>query len=156
MATINHYYTVNDLDDYEAIGNASSEDLHELLDPYFGTEDSDGSTYFDDAKDDPSLPEYLIKVKYEGYDDYCCVTYWHLHLPNDDIATELADILDGKVMEGLHNAKRFRITYRNEVYIEAASEKEAQRKFQNMDTDDLNDLSKFVEMVSCEDASTLE
>ena len=79
-----------------------------------------------------------------------------MHLPNDDIATQLADILDGKVMEGLHNTKRFRITYRNEVYIEADSEEEAQRKFQNMDTDDLNDLAKFVEMVSCEDASTLE
>lgn len=52
-------------------------------------------------------------------------------------------------------SKEFRITYRMEVYVKADSEDEAKAKFENMDDDKLNRDARFVEMVSCEDASTL-
>ena len=52
-------------------------------------------------------------------------------------------------------SKEFRITYRMEVYVKADSEDEAKTAFENMADDQLNRDAKFVEMVSCEDASTL-
>ena len=42
----------------------------------------------------------------------------------------------------------FRITYRNEIYIEAESEEEAIVNFQNLSNRELDENSAFVERVS--------
>ena len=42
----------------------------------------------------------------------------------------------------------FRITYRNEIYIEAESEEEAISSFENLDQKELDKNSGFVEVVS--------
>ena len=42
----------------------------------------------------------------------------------------------------------FRITYRNEIYIEAESEEEAKVAFENLDQKELDKNSGFVEIVS--------
>lgn len=46
--------------------------------------------------------------------------------------------------------KTFRITYRNEVYVKAESEKDARAAFENMDRSTLDSESEFVEIVSVE------
>lgn len=43
---------------------------------------------------------------------------------------------------------RYRITYRNEVYVEASSPEEAEETFRNMGKDELDRKSEFVELVS--------
>jgi hypothetical protein len=45
----------------------------------------------------------------------------------------------------------FRITYRNEIYIEADSEEEAIGKFQNLSNEELAKNSEFVEQVSIDE-----
>ena len=45
----------------------------------------------------------------------------------------------------------FRITYRNEIYIEADSEQEAIAIFQDMSNEETNDRSDFVERTSIDE-----
>lgn len=45
----------------------------------------------------------------------------------------------------------FRITYRNEIYIEADSEEEAIDKFQYLSNEELAKNSEFVEQVSIDE-----
>jgi len=45
---------------------------------------------------------------------------------------------------------RYRITYRNEVYVNANSHDEAEQVFRNMPRDELDRNSEFVEIVSNE------
>jgi hypothetical protein len=45
----------------------------------------------------------------------------------------------------------FRITYRNEIYIEATSEEEAIEKFQDLSNKELAKNSEFVERVSIDE-----
>lgn len=45
---------------------------------------------------------------------------------------------------------KFRITFRSEFFVDAASEEEARDKFGNMTMDEIGQSSNFVEIVSCE------
>ena len=97
---------------------------------------------------------YKIEAKYE--DDCCDDTFVNIYsirvsLPTDEDAKELAAILDGDVVEGLNNdCPMFRITYRNEIYIKAKDQQEAERIFRDMDPTELSRGSDFVEIVSIE------
>ena len=97
---------------------------------------------------------YKIEAKYE--DDCCDDTFVNIYsirvsLPTDEDAKELAAILDGEVVEGLNNdCPMFRITYRNEIYIKAKDQQEAERIFRDMDPAELSRGSDFVEIVSTE------
>ena len=147
---INDHWYVSDLLDYADSEYGIADDVRELLGKYYDADD-DGDFGDDIGKDDP---EFTIKV--EGGDERCgyySEDIFHVHLPSREVADELADILGGKVTaDGTveEGSTLYRITYRNEVYIKADSEEEAQSKFEALDADDLNHRSKFVELVSCE------
>lgn len=116
------------------------------------TEPEDDSAYdMDKGKDDPV---FKIQVNDNSMDDYYEENYLKIHLPNRDAADELAAILGGTVKwDGTSDtgSKTFRITYRKELYIKADSEAKALAKFEGMDDDEMNSMSKFVEMSSCEE-----
>ncbi len=108
---------------------------------------------FDDTPKEGYRP-YKIKAKYT--DDCADMTFVNIFsirvsLPTDEDAKELAAILDGEVVEGLNNdCPVFRITYRNEIYIKATDQQEAERIFRDMDPAELSRVSDFVEIVSIE------
>lgn len=112
-------------------------------------------------KGDKNDPEFVISV--DDSDERCdfySEDRYTIQLPNRKAADDLAAAIssDAKVVEDGSSSvgsKTYRITYRMEVYVKADSEDEAKTKFQNMNGDKLNRDSEFVEMVSCEDASTL-
>lgn len=113
----------------------------------------DGLGEFDDTPKD-GYRLYKIKAKYT---DECAGSTFvdifsiRVRLPTDEDAKELADILDGEVVEGLINdCPMFRITYRNEIYIKAKDRQEAERIFSDMDPAELSRGSDFVEIVSTE------
>lgn len=98
--------------------------------------------------------KYEITIKRE---DECCddtySTIFHLNiaLPTDEDAKELADIIDGTVVDGLNDGcPTFRITYRSEIYIKAKTKEEAESIFRNMSKKEFEDKSEFVEIVSNE------
>ena len=110
------------------------------------------------SKDDP---EFVISVdNSDERSDYYSEDRYTIQLPNREAADALAHAIDYKAKVVVDNSKptgskEFRITYRMEVYVKADSEDEAKTAFENMDDETLNRDAKFVEMVSCEDASTL-
>lgn len=99
-------------------------------------------------------PKFVILCKDNSIADFYEENYLTIHLPSREKADELASILGGYVTkDGTVNqgAKTFRITYRREIYIKADSKEEALSKFEEMDDDDMNSSSRFVEMSSCEE-----
>ena len=146
---VHEYYGIDEVLEHFA-DEFESEDITNFFLQYYAGDDGDV-----DTSKAIGNPEYTITV--EGGDersDYYEETRYTVPLPNRDAADELAALLDGKVTsDGSKDtgAKTFRITYRNEVYIKADSEEEARSKFEALDTDDLNQRSKFVELVSCEE-----
>lgn len=151
---VHEYYGIDEVLEHFA-AEYESEDITNFFLQYYADEDGD----VDSSKADGN-PEFTITV--EGGDERCDYyeeNSYTVKLPNRDAADEFADLLDGKVTYDGSTAagsKTFRITYRMEVYVKADSEDEAKTTFQNMDGDKLHRDSEFVEMVSCEDASTLE
>lgn len=139
---------VNDLPHNEYLENYR-DDIVEFLNKYYQY-DPEIEEYGDPIASDTH--EYVIRVVDEnevGEDSFTNVINIEIKLPNNEAAQELADIVDGKIVSGM-TGKKFRITYRNEIYITAESEEEAQTIFENMDSDETYRLSKFVEMVSLE------
>lgn len=108
---------------------------------------------FNDTPEEGYRP-YKIKAKYT--DDVADMTFVNIYtitvsLPSDEDAKELANILDGEVVDGLYkDDPTFRITYRNEIYIKAKNHHEAERIFGDMDPVELTRKSSFVEIVSTE------
>ena len=45
---------------------------------------------------------------------------------------------------------KFRITFRSDIFVDAASEEEARDKFGSMAMAEIGQISNFVEIVSCE------
>lgn len=115
-------------------------------------EPEDDSAYdMDKGQNDPL---FTIQVNDNSMDDYYEENYLKIHLPSREKADELADILGGTVTkDGTTDtgSKTFRITYRKELFIKADTEAEALAKFEAMDDDEMNSMSKFVEMSSCEE-----
>lgn len=139
---------VNDIPHNEYLENYR-EDIVEFLNKYYQY-DPEIEEYGDPIAS--GTHKYVIRVVLEdecGDDDYRTVLNIEIDLPDNAAAQELADIVDGKVVSGM-TGKQFRITYRNEIYITAETEEDAQAAFENMDTDELARRSNFVEMSSLE------
>ena len=128
-----------------------SDDIYELLSKYY-TWDKECEEFDETAPD--NYREYRIKAVFEDEicdDDYTTVLYIDVKLPTDEAAKELADIIDGTVVEGLNEGcPTFRITYRNEIYIKAKNKEEAEEIFRNMGKKEFDFQSEFVEIVSNE------
>ena len=67
--------------------------------------------------------------------------------------------MDNNSTKGVHNERierpsqgtaKFRITFRSEIFVDAASEEEARDKFGSMTMGEIGQNSNFVEIVSCE------
>lgn len=141
------------LDMNELLNNENTkdykDDIKEFLSKYYKWDEE--CEEFEDEHPD-TYHKYKIRAEFE---DECCddtyktILYVDVWLPNDEAATELADIIDGKVVGGLNDAyPTFRITYRNEIYIKAPNKDEAEKIFRNMSRSDLDANSEFVELVS--------
>lgn len=128
-----------------------SDDIKELLSQYY-TWDAESEEFDETAPD--NYRDYRIKAVFEDEicdDDYTTVLYIDVKLPTDEAAKELADIIDGTVVEGLNEGcPTFRITYRNEIYIKAKNKEEAEEIFRNMGKKEFDFQSEFVEIVSNE------
>ena len=125
--------------------------IKDFLSKFYTWDDDLGE--FDDTPKDGYRP-YEIKAEYE---DDCADMFFvnifsiRVSLPTDEDAKELAAILDGEVVDGLDNdCPVFRITYRNEIYIKANDQQEAERIFRDMGPAKLSRDSDFVEIVSTE------
>lgn len=118
----------------------------------FYTWDEEAGEFADTPKE--GYRPYEIKAKYE--DECCDDTFVNIYsirvsLQTDEDAKELAVILDGEVVDGLNkDCPVFRITYRNEIYIKAKDQQEAERIFRYMEPAELSRDSEFVEIVSTE------
>lgn len=128
-----------------------SDDIYELLSKYYKWDKE--CEEFDEEHPD-TYHKYEIRAEFE---DECCDEYFKtiLHievwLPTDEDAKELADIIDGTVVDGLNDGcPTFRITYRSEIYIKAKTKEEAESIFRNMSKKEFDDKSEFVEIVSNE------
>jgi hypothetical protein len=127
------------------------DDIKELLSKYYKW-DEDCEEFEDEHPD--TYHKYEIRAKFE---DECCDDYFtsilHIEvwLPTDEDAKELADIIDGEVVDGLNDGcPTFRITYRSEIYIKAKTKEEAESIFRNMSKKEFDAQSEFVEIVSNE------
>lgn len=134
---------------YNEMLDGYSDDIREFLEKYY---------HYDQEAEEFDTPlasgyrKYTIRTVNEsecGEDSFKSVLNIEIDLPDNAAAQELADIVDGKVVSGM-TGKQFRITYRNEIYITAETEEDAQAAFENMDTDELARRSNFVEMSSLE------
>lgn len=146
---VNEYYGNEEvMTSFEAEWN-----FDEICD-FFYERQGDGKGNFDWDKFN-SCPEFTITV--EGGDERCDFyeeNRYTVRLPSREEAEELASLIGGKLTSdgtATTGSKQFRITYRNEVYISADSEEEAQAKFRTMARNDLDHLSAYVEQVSCEE-----
>jgi hypothetical protein len=106
----------------------------------------------------PNYSHYKIDVT---VDDTCCDdtfrTLYHIDidLPNDDEAKELADILDGKVTQGLNaGCPEYVIRYTREIKVRAKNRGEAIAIFTNMDDKDRESESQFIGIVSARKLAT--
>jgi hypothetical protein len=101
---------------------------------------------FDDTPKEGYRP-YEIKARYE--DDCSDMTFVNIFsirvsLPTDEDAKELADILDGKVVDGLNDdGKSYCITYTKKIVIKAKSREDAKRIFDDMGMSDTDRLADF-------------
>lgn len=131
---VNDYYSLSDLLNADCLDSAYQPEVLELLRKYYPDPDLD-----DDIDEDLSMsdPEYVIKVHDElSYDDQVTVdSYFHVHLPSDDVAEELAAIINGDVVEGLHDkgTKSYVVHFVASVTIRAESEHDAVQKFSGLD-----------------------
>ena len=147
--------TLNDLisdaletfDPHEEMRNS----IKDFLSKFYTWDDALGE--FDDFPKEGYRP-YKIKAKYTewcGDDTFTNIYSITVSLPTDEDAKELADILDGEVVDGLRkDCPMFRITYRNEIYIKAKDQQEAEQIFRDMEPLQLAQDSDFVEIVSTE------
>ena len=146
---VHEYYGIDEVLEHFA-AEYESEDITNFFLQYYAGDDGDV-----DSSKAKGNPEFTITV--ESGDERCDYyeeNRYTVPLPNREAADELAYLLDGKVTsDGSMDTgtKTFRITFRKEIYIKADSEDEAKAKFEEMDDDEMNRLSKFVEMSSCEE-----
>jgi len=113
---------------------------------------------FDGQTSDTKYHDYRIEVKNE---DECCdeafvtIYYIDIALPDDDEAKELADILDGKVTDGLNaGCPEYVIRYTREIKVKAKNRGEAIAIFTGMDDKDRESESQFIGIVSARKLAT--
>ena len=151
MAQTIHIHEYNDINEMleHLEGESVEADVRELLVKLYPGDDGDIEPML--AEKDP---KFTISVD-DGDErcDYYSEDRYTVNLPDRDAADELADILGGKVIfDGANRgSKRYRVTYRNEVYVYADSEEKAKFAFENMPKEELNSKAAYVEMVSLEE-----
>ena len=127
------------------------DDIKELLSKYYKWDEE--CEEFEDGHPD-TYHKYEIRAEYEDElcdDTYKTILHIEVWLPTDEDAKELADIIDGNVVDGLNDGcPTFRITYRSEIYIKAKNKEEAESIFRNMSKKEFDAQSEFVEIVSNE------
>ena len=118
--------------------------IKDFLSKFYTWDDSLGE--FDDTPKEGYRP-YKIKAKYE---DECCddtfVTIYSIRvsLPTDEDAKELADILDGEVVDGLNSdGKSYCVTYTKKIVIKAKSREDAKRIFEGMEMHEADRWAEF-------------
>ena len=113
------------------------EEVKEFLSKFY-TWDEECEEFDDTPK--PNYREYEIKVK---RDDECCddeyinIISVKLSLPTDEDAKELADLIDGKVVD------RGCVTYTKKIVIKAKSREDAKRIFDDMELHDADRWAAF-------------
>ena len=106
----------------------------------------EGAGEFDDTPKEGYRP-YEIKAKYE--DDCCDDSFVNIFsirvsLPTDEDAKELADILDGEVVNGLNSdGKSYCVTYTKKIVIKAKSREDAKRIFEGMEMHEADRWAEF-------------
>ena len=106
----------------------------------------EGAGEFDDTPKEGYRP-YEIKAKYE--DDCCDDSFVNIFsirvsLPTDEDAKELADILDGEVVDGLNSdGKSYCVTYTKKIVIKAKSREDAKRIFEDMEIHEADRWAEF-------------
>lgn len=144
------YIGLNDLIHNEHTEKYSN-DIYELLSKYYKW-DAECEEFEEDYPD--TYHKYEIRAEFEDEccdDSYKTILHIEVWLPTDEDAKELADIIDGKVVDGLNDGcPTFRITYRSEIYIKAKDKEEAESIFRNMSKEEFDAQSEFVEIVSNE------
>jgi hypothetical protein len=101
---------------------------------------------FDETPKEDYRP-YEIKARYE--DDCSDMTFVNIFsirvsLPTDEDAKELADILDGEVVDGLNaGEKSYCITYTKKIVIKAKSREDAKRIFDGMEMREADRWAEF-------------
>ena len=106
----------------------------------------EGAGEFDDTPKEGYRP-YEIKAKYE--DDCCDDSFVNIFsirvsLPTDEDAKELADILDGEVVDGLNSdGKSYCVTYTKKIVIKAKSREDAKRIFEGMEMHEADRWAEF-------------
>lgn len=128
-----------------------NDDIKELLSKYYKWDEE--CEEFDDEHPD-TYHKYEIRAEYEdelGDDTYKTILHIEVWLPTDDDAKELADIIDGTVVDGLNDGcPTFRITYSSKIYIKAKTKEAAEYIFSNMSNIERYAQSEFVEIISNE------
>ena len=101
---------------------------------------------FDETPKEGYRP-YKIKTKYEDdCDDMTFVNIYSIRvsLPTDEDAKELADILDGEVVDGLNSdGKSYCVTYTKKIVIKAKSREDAKRIFEGMEMHEADRWAEF-------------
>ena len=120
------------------------EEVKEFLSKFY-TWDEECEEFDDTPK--PNYREYEIKVK---RDDECCddeyinIISVKVSLPTDEDAKELADLIDGKVVDGLNaDGKSYCVTYTKKIVIKANSREDAKRIFDDMEMHEADRWAAF-------------
>ena len=120
------------------------EEVKEFLSKFY-TWDEECEEFDDTPK--PDYREYEIKVKREDEccdDDYINIMSVTVQLPSDEDAKELADLIDGKVVDGLNSdGKSYCITYMKKIVIKAKSREDAKRIFDDMELREADPWATF-------------
>lgn len=131
---VSDHYSLADLLNADCLDSAYHPEVLELLRRYYPDPDLEDEI---DADLSLSDPEYVIKTcENLSYDDaVCVVNYFHVHLPGDEVAEELAAIINGDVVEGLHDTgtRSFVVSFVGRVTIQADSENDAVTKLSGLD-----------------------
>lgn len=107
---------------------------------------------------DTKYHDYRIEVKNEdecGDEEFVTIYRIGIALPNDEEAKELADILDGKVTDGLNaGCPEYVIRYTREIKVRAKSRGEALAIFTDMEYEERESGSRYIGIVSARKLAT--
>ncbi len=120
-------------DSFDSLGDGIRTEIGCFLAKFYTWDETLGE--FDDTPK-PDYRPYEIKAKYtdECLDDvYVNIYSIRVSLPSDSDAKELADILDGEVVDGLNaNCKEYTVTYTKQIRIKAQNEEQEKENFSDM------------------------
>ena len=112
--------------------------------------DGDSEDFDEDAA--TGKPSYVISTRedYDYAENITEIHRFHVNLPNDEAATELAGILDGTIEEGLAGERPFTVTLTVDIQLNAKTEEEARDKFAELRLE--KDIPGKVTIISVKEA----